>query len=240
MAIDLKRTFSTQTLTRPLAAGSAVQQEGIVLVHRLEDGIEKVALVDVVAATDVPVGFSKTADSLPSRTSAVEVVTVPAAPTSLVADLRRQNLVVGKVRAVDSNGVVLLIDPVFAGVPAAGSVKVDHPTGRVKFDAAQAGLDVKFTYLYDLTMIQAEQIFGQRFVNNWGLHATFGVIEVGHGHCELYTDQYDASVDWSVAVPQLGDKGQIVAAGLGPVLNATVISVPSVDSALLGLRIQFG
>jgi hypothetical protein len=241
MAIDLKKTFSTQTLTRPLSAGTVVEQEGLILVHRLEDGVEKVHLAATVAATDVPVGYAVTADSLPSRTAAVEVVTAPAAPASLEADLRNQNLVLNNIRAVSSNGTVLTIDPVYAGAPADNAVKVDLPTGRVKFHADEAGTDVTFTYLYDLTMVQAKQKFGQRFVNNWGLHAEHGFIEVGHGHAELYTDQYDASVDWATAATiQLGDAGQIVAAGVGPTLNAIVISVPSVDNALLGLRIQFG
>jgi len=241
MAFDLKRTFSSQTLTRPLSAGTVVEQEGLILVHRLEDGAEKVHLAAVVAATDVPVGFTKTADSLPSRTSYVEMVTVPAAPATLEADLRNQNLVLNAIRAVSSNGTVLTIDPVYAGAPAPGAVKVDLATGRVKFHVAEAGTDVTFTYLYDLTLIQAKQKFGQRFVNNQGLHAEHGFIEVGHGHAELYTDQFDASVDWAApAAIQLGDAGQIVAAGIGPVLNALVISVPSVDNSFLGLRIQFG
>lgn len=241
MAFDLKRTFSSQTLTRPLSAGTVVEQEGLILVHRLEDGAEKVHLAAVVAATDVPVGFTKTADSLPSRTSYVEMVTVPAAPATLEADLRNQNLVLNAIRAVSSNGTVLTIDPVYAGAPAPGAVKVDLATGRVKFHVAEAGTDVTFTYLYDLTLIQAKQKFGQRFVNNQGLHAEHGFIEVGHGHAELYTDQFDASVDWAApAAIKLGDAGQIVAAGVGPALNALVISVPSVDNSFLGLRIQFG
>jgi hypothetical protein len=241
MAYDLKKTFSSQTLTRPLSAGTVVEQEGLILVHRLEDGVEKVHLAATVAATDVPVGYTKTADSTPTRTSYVEVVTCPAAPSALEADLRNQNLVVGLVRAVDSAATVLTVDPVYAGAPAAGTVKVDHPTGRVKFNAAQAGLEVTFTYLYDLTFVQATQKFGQRFVNNWNLHAMHGYVEVGHGHCELYTDQFDASVDWATAATiQLGDAGQIVAAGVGPTLNAIVINVPAVDSPFLGLRIQFG
>jgi hypothetical protein len=237
---DLKRTFSSQTLTRPLSAGTVVEQEGLIMVHRLEDGIEKAHLAATVAATDVAIGFSQTADSMTSTTSYVELVTVPAAPATLTADLRNQNLVVGKVRAVSSNGTVLTVDAVYAGAPGAGTCKLDHPTGRVKFHANEAGTDVTFTYLYDLTFVQATQKFGQRFINNSALHVTHGYIEVCHGHCELYTDQFDASVDWSTAVPQLGDAGQIVAAGIGPVLNATVINVPGVDLPFLGLRIQFG
>lgn len=240
MAFDLKRTFCSQTIGRPLAAGTLIQQEGLILCAVLEDGVEKLKLVDVIQGGELPLGYSKTADSLPDRTSAVEMVTVPSAPASLEADLRNRNLVTGRVRAVDSAGVVLTIDPVFAGAPAANTVKIDLGQGRVKFHANQAGLDVTFTYLYYLTLTEAKQKFGERFINNRGLHAEFGFCEVGSGHTELYTDQYDASVDWSVGNPiLLGDAGQLVQAGAGPVLKASVIHVPGVDSPYLGVRIHF-
>lgn len=240
MSFDLKRTFSSQTTGRPLAAGTVVEQEGLILCTVLEDGVEKLKLVDVVAGTEAPIGFSKTADSMPDRTAAVESVTVPSAPASLEADLRNRNLVIGRVRAVDSAGTVLTVDPVFAGAPAANNVKIDLAQGRVKFHANQAGLDVAFTYLYMLTLTEAKQKFGERFINNRGLHAEFGFIEVGSGHAELYTDQYDASVDWSAGNPiLLGDAGQLVQGGAGPVLKAQVIHVPGTDSPYLGVRIHF-
>ena len=236
---DLKRTFCSQTLTRPLASGTVVEQEGLILCHKLEDGIEKLELVAVPQGTEIPVGYAKTADSLPTRTSSVEKITVPGAAATLQADLRSQNLVTTKVRALDlSTGLDLNVVEGWVNVPAAGDVVVDLATGRLKFNAAQAGVEVEFTYLYDLTLVQAKQKFGQRFVNNWGLHAEFGYCEVGHGHCELYTDQFDTSVDWTTAVPTLGAAGQIVAGGLA--FNyAAVINVPSIDLPYLGVRIHF-
>jgi len=240
MSFDLKRTFCSLTIGRPLAAGTVVAQEGLILCSVLENGTEALQLVTPVVGTEIPLGYSKTADSLPDRTSAVEIVTVPAAPATLEADLRNTNLVLNRIRAVDSTGVVLTIDPVFAGAPAANTVKIDLNQGRVKFNATQAGLDVTFTYLYMLTLTESIQKFGQRFVNNWGLHAQFGFCEVGSGHTELYTDQFDASVDWSVGNPIfLGDGGQIVQAGPGPLLKANVVHVPGTDSPYLGVRIHF-
>ena len=240
MAFDLKRTFCTQTLGRPLAAGTVVKQEGLLLCSVLQDGVEALQLVDIVTGREIPVGYSKTADSLPDRTSAVEIVTVPSAPSSLEADLRNTNVAAGLVRAVDSNGTLLAIDTTYAGVPALNTVKIDLNQGRVKFNASQAGLDVTFTYLYFLTLVEAEQKFGQRFVNNWGLHAQFGFCEVGSGHVELYTDQFDASADWSVNNPIfLGNGGQLVQAGPGPQLKAEVISLPISDIPYLGVRIHF-
>jgi hypothetical protein len=240
MSFDLKRTWCSNTVGRPLAAGTIIQQEGLILCAVVEDGAEKLKLIDVVQGGEIPLGYSKTADSLPDRTAYVEAVTVPAAPATLEADLRNRNLVLGLVRAVDSNNVVLAIDPVFAGAPAANTVKIDLAQGRVKFNATQAGLNVTFIYLYMLTLTEAKQKFGERFINNRGLHAEFGFCEVGSGHTELYTDQYDASVDWSVGNPiLLGSNGQLVQAGAGPVLKASVIHVPGTDSPYLGVRIHF-
>ena len=237
---DLKRTFSSQTLTRQLASGTVVEQEGTILCHVLEDGVEKIALVAAPQGGEKPLGFAKTADSIPGRTSAVEVITVPGAAATLQADLRNQNLVIGKVRpVVISTGLVLTVNTGWLNVPVAGEVVMDLATGRCKFNAAQAGEDIQFTYLYDLTLVQAKQKFGQRFVNNWGLHAEHGFCEVGSGHCELYTDQYDTTVDWTVAVPTLGNNGQIVAGG--EAFNfAAVVNVPSVDLPYLGVRLHFG
>ena len=240
MAIDLKRTYSSSRIGRPLSSGTVVEQEGLIMVHRLEDGIEKAHIAATVAATDIAIGWSQTADSQPDRTSFVEDVTVPNAPATLEVDLRNQNLVVGRVRAVTSAGVALTIDPVFAGATAAGTVKVDHPTGRMKFEATQAGDTIAVTYLYDITLVESKQKFGERFVNNRGLHAEHGFIELANGLGELWTDQFDASLDWTAGTAiTLGNAGQITQGGVGPVLDAIVIHAPNVDNAYLGIRVKF-
>jgi hypothetical protein len=243
MAYDLKLTHSSLYLTRPIAAGNTISQEGKILCSVLEDGVEKALVKAVVAGTEKVIGFAKeVADAQPDRTSAVEVVTVPSAPAALELDLRNQNLVTGSVRAVVvSSGLVLTVDYVYAGATANNAVKVDAATGRMKFHADEAGEDVTVTYLYDLTVVQSIQKFGERFFNNRNLHAVHGVTEVGTGIGELHTDQFDASQDYSVSpVLTLGDGGIITVGGPGPVLPATVISVPSADgSPFLGVRFNF-
>jgi len=240
MAIDLKRTYSSSRISRELDSGTVVEQEGLIMVHRLEDGVEKAAIAATVAGTDIPIGYSQTADSQPDRTTAVESVVVPSAPAALEIDLRNQNLVSLRVRAVTAGGLVLTIDETYAGTPADDTVKVDLATGRMKFHSDEAGASVTVTYTYDLTLVQSKQVFGERFINNRGLHAEHGHIELGNGLGELWTDQYDTSLDWSAgAAINLGDAGIITQGGAGPVLDAIVVSVPGADNAYLGLRIKF-
>jgi len=240
MAFDLKRSHASMVLSRLTSSGTIVDTEGKLLCAVLEDGVEKVTIVAAPQGTEKVLGWSRLGDAIPNRTSAVEMITVPTAPAALEVDLRNTNLVVGRVRAVDQNGVVLGIDPVYAGVPAAGTVKVDHPTGRMKYAAGQSGLAITVTYLYDLTLMQAQQKFGQRFINNWGLHAIFGQIEVATGIGELFTDQYDPTQDYtSAAALTLGANGIITKGGAGPALNASVVSIPSEANPMLGVRYTF-
>ena len=67
--IDLKRTHSDKTLGRSLAAGTVIDQEGLILCAVLENGEEVAKLVAAPAGTDKVLGFAKTANSTPARTS---------------------------------------------------------------------------------------------------------------------------------------------------------------------------
>jgi len=238
---DLKRTWCQKVLTRPLAAGVIIEQEGLILCSVLQDGVEKLDLVAAPAGAEVAAGFSRTADSLPGRTSSVEEITVPASGT-LIVSLRNNNLVAGFVRAlVIATNTALTPDYVFAGATAPGAVKIDAAAGQLKFNVANAGQAIRVTYLYDLTINQAKQKFGERFINNRDLHSSFGIIEIGCGDMELYTDQFDASADWAGAgAIQLGPNGTLCKSGAGPALNLQVVQVPSIDIPVLGVKGNMG
>jgi hypothetical protein len=241
MAYDLKRTWSASSLNRQIATGLTISQEGKLLVKIIEDGVEKVMVKAVAAATDIVVGYSKLADAQPDQTSAVEIQTVPTAPASLIVDLRNNNLVSGRLRVVvNSTGAALAIDTTFAGAPADNTVKVDLANGFLKFHADEAGQQITATYLHNLTLAQSKALFGERFINNRGLGAEFGQTEVGAEFGELWTDQFDASLNYAgTTALTLGDDGIITQGGLGPVLNATVIGIPSSTIPFLGVRIRF-
>lgn len=241
MSFDLKLTHSSLRLGRLVSASSqTIDQEGLLLCGVLEDGVEKVSLIGTTGADDKVIGFSQLGDALPDRTTEVEQIVVPTTATFIEVDLRNNNLIMNNVRAVVVGGAALTIDYTYAGAPAAGTVKVDIVNGKLKFDTAQSGDTVDVTYKYQLTVTQAKQKFGERFINNNYLHAEFGQIEIGAGLAELFTDAFDASQDYTSGAPlQLGDNGIITIGGAGPILKATVISVPSVDNPRLGIRINF-
>lgn len=235
--IDLKRTHSDKTLSRAIATGTVVDQEGLVLCAVLENGEEKAKLVAVPAATDKVLGFAKTASSQPARTSKVESVLVPATGV-LTAQLSEANIVVTAVRAViKATGGALTV--ITTGAPLTGEVLVDT-AGLLTFHADQAAKEIVVTYLFDLTVMQSKQRYGERHVNNRDLNATFGNIEVGVGFVELYTDAYDAAADWtSAAAIKLGANGTLSKSGVGPTLNLTVVHVPSAEIPFLGVRGTF-
>lgn len=238
--IDLKRTHASGRLSRATAVGTQVQQEGVLLCGVIEGGVEKAKVVAAPAGSEKVIGFAYHASALPSQTSEVEAVQVPASGTLVVA-LRNHNLVVNEVRVYDVDAAVALTpDYTYAGVPAAGTVKIDAVGGNLKFAAGQAGHNVQATYLFTLTVTQAIAKFGQRSINNQLLHETFGQIEVGMGDGELYTDQFDASVDYTSGPLKLGANGIITVGGAGPALNAVVVNIPSVDIPVLGIRFVFG
>lgn len=242
MAYDLKLTHASQRLGRAISAASpTISQEGAILCAVIEDGVEKVTLVAAPAGTEKVIGFSTLADALPASTAGCELVTVPTAPAALEVDLRANNLMVNRIRAYDKTASVnLTIDPVFAGVPAPGSVKVDLVQGRLKFAAGQAGASVQVNYLYELTTSQAIQLFGQRFINNQNLESTYAFTEVACGLGELYTDQFDPAQDYSSAAAlTLGANGIVTKGGAGPALAAVVVNVPSVANPMLGIRFKF-
>lgn len=235
--IDLKRTHSDKTLSRATATGTVVAQEGLIVCAVLEAGEEKAKIVAAPASTDKVLGFTKTGDSQPARTSKVDKVLVPATGV-LTAQLSEANIVVTAVRAVITStaGALTVIT---TGTPASGEVLV-ATTGLLTFHADQASKEIEVTYLFDLTVMQSKQRYGERHVNNRDLHATFANIEVGVGYSELYTDAFDGASDWtSTAAIKLGANGILTKSGSGPTLNLVVVHVPSAELPFLGVRGTF-
>ncbi len=234
--IDLKRTHSDKTLSRAVATGTVVAQEGLILCAVIEGTEEVAKVVAAPASTDKVLGFSKTADSQPSRTSKVDKVLVPATG-DLTAQLSEANIVTTMVRAVVVGAGALVV--ITTGTPASGEVLV-ATSGLLTFHADQASKEIEVTYLFDLTVMQSKQRYGERHVNNRDLHATFGNIEVGVGYSELYTDAFDANSDWASTAPvKLGANGILTKAGSGPNVNVVVVHIPTAELPFLGVRGTF-
>jgi hypothetical protein len=223
-----------------LAAGTVISQEGVLLCSVLQNGVETASLVASPTGSEKVIGFAKTADSLPTATSYVDVVTVPASG-SLIVGLSNANIQLNSVYALDqTTNTAYTVDYTFAGTPSSGTVNVDITNGQLKFNVAQAGDTVQVTYIYQLTIPMAQQIFGQRFFNNQYLEAIYNQIEIGAGSGELYTDQFDTSQNYAAGSPlTLGANGTITIGGSGPVLDAVVVSVPNENQPMLGIRFSF-
>lgn len=239
---DLKLSHASLRLSRAIRTGDIINQEGLVLCSALEDGIEKAALYASAPGSGVKVlGFSSLADALPTQTSAIESVVVPTSPATLVVGASKANLIQNYIRVyrVD-NAQVLTPDYTYAGSPADNTVKIDVAKGLFKFHADESGKNIIITYLYELTSLQAKQQFGERHINNRGLHtdySAFGQMEVLTGIGEIWTDAFDPTQDYtSGAALTVGANG-LISMGGSCTIPAVVVGVPSVGAgALLGIR----
>lgn len=242
MSYDLKRSHFSLILEKKVATGSVVTEEGVVLVATLDATTgEEVVDLSAAGAGEVIAGFAIRDNADNATTSTVEEGTIPASGT-LEIQLDNNNLVgtspATQIRVVASvTGALTVVAP---GVPAGGTVAVDDVTGLLTFNVAQAGEDVVVTYRYNLTVAEARLLFFQRNINNEA-GALFGQTGVGQGHGEIFTDQFDATVDWASAVDvSSGAGGQVVEGGAGTALGARVVSVPNVNNPLLGLAFDIG
>ncbi len=105
--------------------------------------------------------------------------------------------------------------------------------------SARAGASLKVFYRRNLTSAQAQQKFWQRSVNNTASR-NLGIVGVGGGFCEVYTHEFDMSVDWSAASPtfKTAAGGKITIGGGGTDVTSIVkrvVNVPSSDLPVLGL-----
>jgi hypothetical protein len=224
---------------RDVVPGLQVDIEGAALVSVLDAGVEKVKLSEGLA-TDKFVGFSTAHNYLPSVEAKVISAVVPSAAPYTV-QLRFGSLVPAQIRIVGA--VTGLLAEVPGPAIAPGQYIAVDASGLLTFDAAQAGETVTIYVKRNLTMQEAMQMReaagtgGVTSVNNYA-PAYFSKIGVGHGETELFTDQYDVTVDFGApgAVVKTGAGGLFTVAGLGDAANFVVIQVPSVASPLLGLR----
>jgi len=237
MSYDLKRSHFSLILEKEVLPGEVITEEGVLLVAALDaaTGTEKVQL-SAGAGTDVVAGFAIRDNADNSTTSSVEESTIPTSPNPLTVQLSNNNLVAGQIRVVASTTGALT-----EGNPAnPGEFSVSDSTGLMTFNSAQEGEDIVVTYRYNLTVAEARLKFFQRNINNEA-GTLFGQVGVGHGHGEIFTDQFDASVNWA-SNPSItsGANGQLTTGGSGVALDARVISVPNVNNPLLGVAFDLG
>lgn len=227
--LDLRRCKFVESKEIPVADGFSVNVEGAPLVRVIEDGIEKIKIA-AGEADEQFVGFSFGEIFSPLNKSFVHSAVIPAA-VSYTVQLPKNNLVAGQILVYDNTSGAALAE----GDPASsGKYSCDDATGLLTFNAAQAGHSITVTFRYLPT---AQEVIMQ---NNVRLVSQYGADFLGSLGCilegEIFTDQFDASVDWASATAvNLGD-GILTSGGSGESTPCQVIAVPSADRPFLGVR----
>lgn len=214
---------------KPVLSGFEVNQEGLLLVGVLENGIEKVRPCDDVANEKI-VGFSSLTRVPVDMEVLSKKITVPnAAPYTV--DLGYHNLVAGQIYIA---GLTL-------GVAAApGVYAIDIVTGILTFDVAQKGLTYTVFFKRNLTVEEYRAKYREGFIGNAASFQVYGTCGVYMGSGKMFTDRFDVSKDYSTGVLTTGADGMITIGGAGTAIpNCTVIATPTLDQPWLGVRFNF-
>jgi hypothetical protein len=231
--LNLSATNPDRILERPIATGSTIAAEGVPLIRALERGKEHVK-PSAGAAGEIFVGFSWAHNLVPSMISRVENATIPGGAPYTV-QLSRNNLVAANILVVKASDGTALTE----GNPAnAGEYSCNDTTGLLTFNVAEAGIDIVVTYRYYPTTLEAKFNYPDPDVN---INPAFEVLnQIGFiPGGEVYTDQFDAAVDWANQTDVYLGAG--ILAGSGNVklpAGHRVVHVPTVDNPYLG--IMFG
>lgn len=225
-------TRIVQSVERPVATGFTVDQEGQCLVATQVGGVYGVKKSAGAASTEVFVGVShnmlKTVTSLAFQETLVQgganTITLTYTPTS--------------------TAVIYLFDQTSSTVQTVGNPgttanQYSLSGNVITLNAAQTGHTYLVAYRFAPTVPQALALFGN--VHPGGAAGDYlgqiGVIQKG----DVFTTEYDTSVDWTVASPivKSGANGQFTIGGSGATLsNVTVIAAPSAGVGVLGLEIR--
>jgi len=229
--LKLESTNPFKILNKNIATGQAIPAEGLVLATILESGVEVIQPSVGGVSTEKFVGFSFAHTLNPANFSKVETIVIPTA-SPYTYTLARNNLVSGQISVNDGGTFMAITDPPIA----TDEFSVDASSGVVTFFSADAGKSVTVTYRYVPTTLEAQAVIQDpniNIANAFTVLGQCGVIMFG----EVYTDQYDATVDWNTSVPKMGAAGIIASGGSDTSIpNAVVIHVPSTDNPYLGIR----
>lgn len=232
MAFDLTRTRYFLTKEVPVAPGHSVTVEGAVLKQIRTNGLENAALTEGTGS-EVIIGFSENNNLVIGQEIVTETVVVPA---SGIVSLKNANVVDSTVWAYNATDAAALA-PIPSGNPTTSQFLLSAVQGQVTLNTGLAGKTVQFRYKYNMTAIQQEMKYGGRPVNMRS-NTDVGTITVIRGFGEIYTDQYDTTVDFSAATALYATANGIItttASGNTVIPGARVVSVPSASDSFLGL-----
>lgn len=219
--LNFSATRQTGSIERPVAAGFQITAEGQALVMDLANGGVRPS---AGVAGEKFVGFAIATQINPEFTAWKESVVVdadgkatlsakPVASTALV-----KNAATGAVIAIDGTTVTLSAN-VISGLTA--------------------GITVDVIYTRALTVTEAKALQGDILPGGAAANAIGAVGVIYDG--DVYTDQFDTSVDWAAATAvKLGADGKLTTTGSGVTLtNVTIVALPGDGGqSFLGLHVN--
>lgn len=228
--LDLNHCRIEASKEIPIVPAYTVVEEGLALISIISGGVEKVRL-SAGAGVGRFAGFSYGETLTPITKSYVETRTIPAASTYTIT-LAKNNLVASNIFVYDNTDGAAMAEDTLAN----GKFECVDATGILTFHSSDAGHSVTITYRYTptATELTAEDklLFTAQSANE--VLSSVGVIMAG----EVFTDKFDAAVDWSTATDiEAGTSGIVTAGGSTiDIPNCKVIYVPTADYPFLGLR----
>lgn len=235
---DLKKSFSSLVRELPVATGQSVAKEGLCLVKVMESGVAKVK-PSTGASTDIFCGFSTSDNESITTQPRVEQVTVPSSSPYTIQLSSTTPAGSGpasyEIRVYNASTTTEFSQ--VATIVGANQFVLSS-TGVLTVSGTYAGDTLDVYWRVNLSALEAQTLFYQRHPNNTA-GSILNQVGVMCGHGEMYTYQYNASVNWgSVTAGNVicGASG-IVTSGAAGSYNTVgeIIKVPDTSDASLGI-----
>lgn len=243
--LDLKKSFASVVLEKPIATGYSISTEGMALQRIVEDGVEKVA--PAVDGGNAVIGFSMANNENVATAPVIETVTAPTitAPATGLVSLSHQLLTadpaggagLSEIRIYDETSSTALTQ-VAAG-PLAGNDFIVNPlTGKVTLHSGQSKHVLTVYYRYNLTVQQSQQLYWQPNINNTSINF-LGLVGLYTGKGQIFTMEYDMTQDYSSLPSVLTTctiPGKVSVGGGVTLTGMRVIKAPSAADLSLGIE----
>jgi len=230
--LKLNATRPDKIVEKNVTTGYSVGAEGMALMQALEAGEETVR-PSAGTAPDIFVGFSWAHNIVPSIVSRVDAITVPASPGPYTGQLKT-NLVAANIMVLRVGDSTVLTE---GDATNADEYSVNDTTGVITFNSADAEEAMIVTYRYSPSALELKFEYPEANVNinpAFEIIRSIGVIIRG----EVFTDQYDAAIDWASATSvKLGASGIVTTSGSGATITgARITHVPDAANPFLGIE----
>lgn len=228
---DLKRTYYSDVKDRNVASGAVIEYEGRALIGALESGVEVASYSAGGSTSERFIGFSLNTSIVDDQAAFIETVIVGTA-SPLSVNLSHGNLVASSIRVYNVTEAAAYS----AGDPTmtATAFSINTTTGVLTVGANGSGDTFTVSYRYTLTAKEQQIVRRQRPVNA-AATTLFGQVGVIRGQGEIYTDQWDTSLDWSSATNVYTAANGLLSTNSAGTLVGRVISIPSAADPFLGV-----